>query len=102
MGMALQGKLGLLWSRGFKPRIVYIDPYSMFWSIVRDLSEVEVDVGGAASYVPKVEPKTSRIKELYRTVKSGLVWVLPGLLVQDLVAFVVSRITIHHTSWRTQ
>jgi hypothetical protein len=55
---------------------------------------VEVDVGGAGDYVPKVDAKICRIKELYRVVKSGLAWRLPGSLVPDLVAYIVSRLNI--------
>jgi hypothetical protein len=35
------------------------------------------------------------MKELYTTMKSGLAWTLPGSLVKDLVAYVVSRMNIH-------
>ena len=84
-------------SQVFKPTIVYADPHSTFRSMMYDFPGVEVDVGGAGDYVPKVDAKIHRIKELYSTVKSGLAWRLPGLLVPDLVAYVVARLNIHHT-----
>jgi hypothetical protein len=57
MGMALQEQLGLLWSRAFRPVIVYADPHSTFRSLMYDFPRVEVDVGGAGDYVPKVDAK---------------------------------------------
>jgi hypothetical protein len=102
MGMALQGQLGLLRSRALKPVIVYADPHSTFRSMMYDFPGVEMDVGGAGDYVPKVDAKIRRIKELYRTVRSGLAWRLPGSLVPDLVAYAVARLNIHRTSALTE
>jgi hypothetical protein len=45
-----------------------------------------------------VDAKIRRLKKVYRAVKSGLQWQLPGSLVKDLVAYAVSRINIQHTS----
>jgi len=98
LGMALQGHLMTLWSRGFEPTIVYVDPHSMFRGMQRDFPGVEVDMGGARDYVPKVDAKIRRLKEVYRAVKSVLQWQLPGSLVKDLVAYAVSRINIQRTS----
>jgi len=85
-------------SRGFEPAIVYVDPHSTFRGMQRDFPGVEVDVGGARDYVPKVDAKIRRLKEVYRAVKSGLQWQLPESLVKDLVAYAVSRINIQRTS----
>jgi hypothetical protein len=95
LGLALQGQLGLLRLQSFKPGILYVDPHSMFKSMVHNFPEVEVDMGGAGNYVPKVDAKIQSMKELYTTMKSGLAWTLPGSLVKDLVAYVVSRMNIH-------
>jgi hypothetical protein len=64
----------------------------------RDFPGVEVDVGGARDYVPKVVIKIQCLKEVYRAVKSGLQWQLPVSLVKDLVAYAVSRVNIQRTS----
>jgi hypothetical protein len=96
--MGLQGHLMTLRSRGFEPTVVYADPHSTFRSMQRDFPRVEVDVGGARDYVPKVVAKIRRLKEVYRAVKSGLQWQLPGSLVKDLVAYAVSRVSIQRTS----
>jgi len=102
MGMALQGQLVLLRSRACKPVIVYADPHSTFRSMMYDFPGFKVDVGGASDYVPKVDAKIHRIRELYRTVRSGLAWRLPGLLVPDLVAYAVARLNIYRTSALTE
>jgi hypothetical protein len=98
LGMGLQGHLMTLWSRGFEPTIVNADPHSTFRSTQRDFPGVEVDVGGARDYVPKVDVKIRQLKEVYRAVKSGLQWQLPGSLVKNLVAYAISRVNIQHTS----
>jgi len=98
LGMGLQGHLLTLQSRGFEPTIVYVDPHSTFRSMQHDFPGVEVDVGGAKDYVPKVDTKIRRLKEVYRAVKSGLQWRLPRSLVKDLVAYAVSRVNIQRTS----
>jgi hypothetical protein len=98
LGMALQGQLAVLRSKGFIPSIVYVDPQSAFKAMTRDFPGVEIDVGGAGDYIAKVDSRIRRIKETYRSVKSGLAWSLPRSLVPDLVAYVVSRLNIRRTS----
>jgi len=67
-----------------------------------DFPGVEVDLGRASDYVPKVDAKICRIKELYWMVRSGLAWRLPGSLVPDLVAYTVARLSIHRSSALTK
>ena len=98
LGMGLQGQLMVLRSRGFEPTVVYVDPHRTFRAMQRDFPGVEIDVGGARDYVPKVDAKIRRLKEVYRAVKSGLPWQLPWSLVKDLVAYAVARINIQRTS----
>jgi hypothetical protein len=90
LGMGLQGQLAILRSRNFNPNIVYVDPQSAFRTMTQDFPGVEVDVGGAADYVAKVDAKIRRIKETYRKVKHGLPWKSPQVLVKDLVGYSVS------------
>jgi hypothetical protein len=98
LGMALQGHMAVLRSRGFEPSTVYTDPHSLFRSMTQDFPGVEMDIGGAGDYVSKADAKIRRIKETYRKVKSGLPWELPGQLVGDLVAYCVSRLNIRRTT----
>jgi hypothetical protein len=90
LGPALQGQLELLRSRGFIPTMVYMDPQSAFRSLTKQYPGVVVDVGSAGDYVSKVDDKIRHIKELYRSIKSGLSWKLPPLLVKDLLAYAVA------------
>jgi hypothetical protein len=98
LGMALQGHLAVLRTRGFEPVIIYMDPHSSFRSMTQDFPGVELDIGGAGDYVSKADAKIRRIKETYRKVKSGLPWELPQQLVGDLVAYCVSRLNIQRTT----
>jgi hypothetical protein len=95
LGMALQGHMAVLQSRGYEPSVVYTDPHSSFKSMTQDFPGVELDVGGAGDHVSKADAKIRRIKETYRKVKAGLPW---GQLVGDLVSYCVSRLNIQHTT----
>jgi hypothetical protein len=61
-----------------------------------------IDIGGAGDYVPKVDQKIRRIKELYRSVKSDLPWNFPKSMRKDLVAYAVARLNIRRTTALTQ
>jgi hypothetical protein len=97
LGMALQGQLSLLKSRGFQPRIVYTDPHSTFRSMTQEFPGTEIDVSGAYDHVAKVDGKIRRIKETARKVKARLPWELPGQLFKDLVTYAVSQMNIRRT-----
>jgi hypothetical protein len=97
LGMALQGQLGTLRSRGFIPRIVYTDPHSTFRAMTEDFPGVEIDPGGKGDYVPQVDAKIRRIKDTYRKVQKGP-WTLPHVLVGDLVGYAVSRLNARRTT----
>jgi hypothetical protein len=92
LGLAQQGHLSLLRARGFQPTIVYVDPQSGFRALKNLFPGVLIDDGGASDYVPKVDAKIKRIKELYHAVKNGLPWQLPVALVKHLVCYAVGRI----------
>jgi hypothetical protein len=49
---------------------------------------------GSRGHVAKVDVKIHCLKETYHSVKSRRVWELPGSLVEDLVAYVVSQMNI--------
>jgi hypothetical protein len=101
LGLALQGHLSLLRARGFQPTVVYVDPQSGFWALKNLFPGVLVDDGGASDYVPKVDSKIKRIKELYRAVKNGLPWKLSGALIKHLVCYAVGQINLRQTSAMT-
>jgi hypothetical protein len=72
LSLALHGQLELLHSRGFIPTMVCMNPQSAFRSLMTQYPGVVIDIGGAGYYVSKVDGKIRRIKELYRSMKSGL------------------------------
>jgi hypothetical protein len=98
LGLALQGHLSLLRARGFQPTLVYMDPQSGFRALKNLFLGILVDDGGASDYVPKVDSKIKRIKELYQAVKNGLPWKLPTALVKHLVCYAVGQINLRRTS----
>ncbi len=98
LGMALQGQLTVLRIRGYVPTVVYTDPQSAFKSITQDFPGIEIDIGGAGDYVAKVDAHIRRVKEMYRTVKAGLPWMLPRSLVPELIAYKVSHMNIRRTT----
>jgi hypothetical protein len=98
LGLALQGQLSLLQARGFQPMVVYVDPQTGFRALENLFPGVLIDDGGASDYVPKVDSKIKRIKELYRAVKNGLPWKLPVALIKHLVCYVVGRLNIRRTT----
>ncbi len=94
LGLALQGHLSLLQARGFHPMVVYVDPQSGFRALKNVFLGVLIDDGGASDYVPKVDSKIKRVKELYHAVKNGLPWKLPVALVKHLVCYAVGHINL--------
>ena len=50
-----------------------------------------VNFTGAGDHVPKLDAKVRRLKELTRSVVSGLSFKIPENLVQDLVSYAVNR-----------
>jgi hypothetical protein len=90
LGMALKGQLEILHSHSFIPTILHTDPQSAFHALTMQFPGVVINVGGAGDYASKVDAKICHIKELYRSVKWGLPWKLPPMLVKDLVMYAVS------------
>jgi hypothetical protein len=78
LGEALQSQLEILRECDFTPNMVYVDPASALMSLRGQFPGVVVDPSGAGDHVPKVDIRIRQIKEMYRTVKSGLPWNLPN------------------------
>jgi hypothetical protein len=78
--------------------MVHVDPASVLMSLRGQFPGVVVEPSGAGDHVPKVDIRIRRVKEMYRTVKAGLPWTLPGTRVKDLVIYCVSRINLRTTS----
>jgi hypothetical protein len=78
--------------------VVHVDPQKGFRALKNLFPGVLIDDGGASDYVPKVDSKIKRIKELYRAVKNGLPWKLPVALIKHLVCYAVGRLNIRRTT----
>ena len=98
-GNALQNQIELLRSRGFVPIRVHTDPQSAFRMLTTKFENVVIIAGGVGDYVPKADIQIRRIKEMVRGIKAVLPWKLPPLLLRDIVAFAVSRISIKDPPW---
>ena len=99
LGSALQNQFKLLRSRGVR---AHTDPQSAFRTLETKFEGIVIDTGGAGDYVPKADIQIHRIKEIVWGIKAVLSWKLPMFLLQDLVAFVVSRINIRRSSVTSQ
>jgi hypothetical protein len=98
LGLALQGQVNLIRSRGFKPTVCYLDPQPGFVPLVGQIPGVEIDVCGAGDHLDKIDAKIRRIKESIRSVHADLPWELPNSMVSDLVTYCNSRINLRRAS----
>jgi hypothetical protein len=98
LGGALQDQLNLLRERNFSPQLVYVDPASGLMNLRTQFPGVVIDPCGAGDHVSKIDIRIRRLKEMYRTVKAGLPWVLPKSRVKDLMIYCLSHMNIQRTS----
>ncbi len=63
LGLALQGQLELLRSKGFQPVWVYVDPQSALRALSTKFENVAIDVGGTGDHLPKADARIWCIKE---------------------------------------
>jgi hypothetical protein len=97
LGHALQQHVNTLYSRGFEPKCVLVDPHSMLVSLRGGFPGREIDPVGAGNHLDKLDTKIRRLKELIHSVISGLLYKLPMEWVKDLVTYAVSRMNLHST-----
>lgn len=62
-----------------------IDPQSAFCSMLTIFPDAVLDVGGAKDYASKIYAKIYGIKNIYRSVKSSLLWPIPSVVVRPLL-----------------
>jgi hypothetical protein len=98
LGNALQKHFNTFCSRGFEPKVVYVDPQSGLKSLQGSFPGIEIDVSGAGDHLDKLDTKTRRLKELMRSVVAGLPYKLKRDSVKDLVMYAVSRTNLKSTS----
>ncbi len=51
LGLGLQSHLATLRSCDYEPRIVYVDPHSLFRTMTQDFPGTEIDIGGSGDWI---------------------------------------------------
>jgi hypothetical protein len=98
LGLALQGQVNVVRSRGFAPFVAYLDPQPALKALQHQITGVEIDVGGAGDHLDKIDGKIRRLKELYRSVHTGFPWWPPKSEVKNLVYYCTSRMNLRRRS----
>ena len=96
MGEALEAQLKLLRSRNFDVNHVVADPQLACLS--NKFPSVAIDTTGAGDHTGKVDVVMRRVKEMFRSVISGLPYTLPKNLTTSLVTYCVSRYNLKRSS----
>jgi hypothetical protein len=91
LGTALQQHINTLRSRGFEPRVVYVDPHKTLVSLQGRYPGIEIDPAGAGDHLNDIDTKIRRLKELMRSVIAGLPYPLAKEQVKDFAVYAVSR-----------
>jgi hypothetical protein len=91
---AFQGQVDTVASRGFRVRVIHMDPQPGHGSYNGSVTGVEFDIQGAGDHSDKIDQKIRRVKELVRSVISGLPWNLPKVLIDDVIFFAVNRLNM--------
>ena len=93
-----QSQINLLKSRGFKVVTVFMDPQPGHMSFHGAIADVEFNIGGAGDHADKIDQKIRRVKELIRSVHSGLPWNMPRMLLNDIVLYAVNRLNMRRSA----
>lgn len=97
LGNALQKHVNTLRSRGFEPKVVYVDPQSRLTSLQGKFPGIEIDVSGAGDHLDKLDIRMRRLKELMHSVVSRLPICFKKERVKDLVTYAVSGTNLKST-----
>jgi hypothetical protein len=98
LGEALQKHLDLLRMFGFSVQVVYTDPLKALVALRGSFPGVEIIAAGAGDHLPKIDIRIRRVKEMGRSVIAGLDWLMPKILVIELITFCICRINTQRTS----
>jgi predicted ribosome quality control (RQC) complex YloA/Tae2 family protein len=88
----------MFWSKGFEPKKAFVDPHKSFGALQGAFPGVEIDVSGARDRLDKVNTKIRRVKEVMRSVVTGLPYHLPKDRIKDSVTYAISRTNLKSTS----
>ena len=98
LGEALQKHLDLLRMFGFSVQVVYTDPLKALLALRGSFPGVEITATGAGDHLPKIDIRIRRVKEMCRSLIAGLDWVMPKILVTELITFCICRLNTQRTS----
>jgi hypothetical protein len=73
----VQKHLNTLRSWGFDGKKITVDPHKSFEALQGSFPGVEIDLSGAGDHLDKIDTKIRRVRELMRSVVSGLPFKLP-------------------------
>jgi hypothetical protein len=97
LGHGAQKHLNTLKSRGFEGKNITADSHKSFKALKGSFPGVEIDPSGAGDYLDRIDTKIRRVKELMRSVVSGLPFKLPKDRIKDLVTYSVGRLNLRNT-----
>jgi hypothetical protein len=84
-------------SRGFEAKKVMVDPHKSFQALQGSFPGVEIDPTRAGDHLDKIDTKIRRLKELMRSVISGIPYRLAKERIKDLVTYSVCRMNLRGT-----
>lgn len=88
---ALESQLKLLASRGYEIGRITSDNEASFRLLENKFPSIQINAGGAGDHVADADIRIRRIKDIIRSVVSGLKWKVPSMVIEFLVRFAVSR-----------
>jgi hypothetical protein len=97
LGHGVQKHLNTLRSCGFNGRKITVDPHKSFEALQGSFPGVEIDPSGTGDHLDRIDTKIRRVKELMRSMVSGLPYRLPKDRVKDLVTYAVGRLNLRST-----
>jgi hypothetical protein len=77
LGAAVQQHVHTISSRGFHPTVIYLDPQRGFAALDTNIPGVEVVISGAGDHMNRLDVEARHVKEICRSVMSGLLWNQP-------------------------
>jgi hypothetical protein len=97
LGHGVQKHLNTLRSRSFDGKKISVDPHKSFQALQGSFPGVEIDPSGAGEHLDRIDTKIRRVKELMRSVVSGLPFRVPRERVKDLVTYAVGHLNLRST-----
>jgi hypothetical protein len=94
----LNCQLEIIRNRGYTIERITTDSESAFKSIENKFPGIHLNIGGAGDHVPNADVRIKNLKEICRSVISGLKWYVPDIIIEYLVRFAVSRYNLQQVN----